>query len=142
MHFLPKFAQKMIFLHISAHFVHISALFLQSAMFAPVVGHGRQVSDMISDIFFFKNGQKRPKTAKNGQKRPKTAKNGQKWPKTAKKRDFFFFFLLVFSLLCRHFICCSLKRSKIAKNGQKWPKTAKNGIFDSFLVRKNCTPPV
>ena len=30
--FWPKFAQKMIFLHISAHFVHISALFLQSAM--------------------------------------------------------------------------------------------------------------
>ena len=85
--------------------------------------------------FFF---QKRPKTAKNGQK-------WQKWPKTAKKRSkmrfFFFFFLLVFSLLCRHFICCSLKQSKITKNGQKWPKTAKNGIFDRFLVRKNCTPP-
>ena len=80
------------------------------------------------------------KTAKNGQK-------WQKWPKTAKKRSkmrffFFFFCLLVFPLLCRHFICCSLKRSKIAQNGQKWPKTAQNGIFGRFWVRKNFTPPV
>jgi len=53
------------------------------------------VYDMFSEIFEFKNGQKRPKmakTAKNGQKLPNTAKNGQKC-------DFFssFFFCLFFS---------------------------------------------
>jgi len=130
MRFLAKICPKNDFF---AHFCTFCAHFciiLTECNVAPVVGHGRQVSDMISDIFFF---QKRPKTAKNGQKRPKNA---------IFFFFFFFFFLLVFSLLCRHFICCSLKRSKIAKNGQKWPKTAKNGIFDRFLVRKNCTPPV
>ena len=83
------------------------------------------------------------KWPKNVQKRPKTSKmtkNGQKTVKNA--IFFFFFFLLVFSLLCRHFICCSLKRSKIAQNGQKWPKTAKNGIFDRFWVRKKSRPRV
>ena len=126
MRFLAKICPKNDFF---AHFCTFCAHFciiLTECNVAPVVGHGRQVSDMISDIFFFKNGQKWPKTAKNGQK----------------TRFFFCFFLLVFSLLCRHFICCNLKRSKIAKNSQKWPKIAQNGIFDRFLVRKNCTPPV
>ena len=82
MRFLAKICPKNDFF---AHFCTFCAHFciiLTECNVAPVVGHGRQVSDMISDIFFFKNGQKRPKTAKNG----------QKWPKTAKKRDFFFFF--------------------------------------------------
>merc|ERR1712001_227650 len=82
---------------------------------------GRQVYDMISDMFFFKNGQKRPKTVKKG--------------------FFFFFFLLVFPLLCRHFICCSLKRSKVAKNGQKWLKIAQIGIFDRFFGPEKLYPP-
>ena len=134
MRFLAKICPKNDFF---AHFCTFCAHFciiLTECNVAPVVGHGRQVNDMISDIFFFKNGQKRPKTTKNG-------KNDQKRPKNGQKCDFFFFFfLLVFSLLCRHFICCSLKRSKIAQNGQKWPKTAKNGIFDRFWVRKKSSP--
>ena len=62
--FWPKLAQKMIFF---AHFCTFCAHFciiLTECNVAPVVGHGRQVYDMISDIFFFKNCQKRPKMAK------------------------------------------------------------------------------
>ena len=67
-----------------------------------------------------KNVQKRPKTSKNLQ-------NDQKQPKNCH------FFLLVFSLLCRHFICCSLKRSKIAQNGQKMAKNSQKQHFWPFL---------
>ena len=129
MRFLAKIGPKN---DVCAHFCTFCAHFciiLAECNVAQVVGHGRQVYDMISDTLEFKNGQK---MSKNGQKPPK-------WPKTAKKRSKMLA-LLVFSLLCRHFICCSLKRSKIAQNGQKWPKTAKNGIFDRFWVRKKSSP--
>ena len=109
-----------------AHF----CIILAECNVAQVVGHGRQVYDMISDTLEFKNGQK---MSKNGQKPPK-------WPKTVRKwwKMQFLFLMLTFFLFRRHFICCSLKRSKIAQNGQKWPKTAQNGIFDSCA--KWCWP--
>ena len=82
------------------------------------------------------------KWPKNVQKRPKTSKmtkNGQKTVKNA--IYFYFFFLLVFSLLCRHFISCSIngqKLPKMVKNGQKQPKTAFLTVFRSV---KNLPPP-
>ena len=135
MRFLAKIGPKN---DVCAHFCTFCAHFciiLAECNVAQVVGHERQVYDMISDTLEFKNGQK------NVQKRPKTSKMTKNGQKTVKNVIFFFFFCLFFSLLCRHFICCSLKRSKIAQNGQKWPKTAKNGIFDRFWVRKKSTPP-
>merc|ERR1739842_190643 len=68
MRFLAKICPKNDFF---AHFCTFCAHFciiLTECNVAPVVGHGRQVYDMISDIFFL-------------QKLPKTAKNGQKWQK-------------------------------------------------------------
>ena len=81
------------------------------------------------------------KTAKNGPKwpkRPKTAKNGQK---TVKNSIFFLdFFLLIFFLLCRHFICCSLKQLKMPQNGQNGPKQQKTAFFTVFFDVKNLPP--
>ena len=52
------------FVHIFAHF----CIILVECNVAQVVGHVRQVYDMISDTLEFKNGQK---MSKNGQKPPK-----------------------------------------------------------------------
>ena len=73
------------------------------------------------------------KWPKNVQKRPKTSKMTKNGQKTVKNAIVFCFFLLVFSLLCRHFICCSLKRSKIAQNGQKMAKNSQKRHFWPFL---------
>ena len=133
--FLPKFGIKSDFVHISAHFVQISALFLQSTRLSQQ--WALQEGYMTCSLTFCSS-----KTAKNGPKwpkQPKTVKNGQK---TVKNLIFFLdFFSLIFFLLCRHFICCSLKQVKMPQNGQKLPKTVKNGIFDRFWRRKKLTPP-
>ena len=122
--FLPKFGKK-------SDFVHISALFLQSTRLSQQ--WALQEGYMTCSLTFCSS-----KTAQNGPKwpkRPKMAKNGQK---TVKNSIFFRdFFLLIFFLLCRHFICCSLKQVKMPQNGQKQPKTA---FLTVFGVVKNLHP--
>ena len=116
MRFLAKICPKNDFF---AHFCTFCAHFciiLTECNVVPVVGHGRQVYDMISDIFFFKNGQKRPKTVKNG-------KNDQKRPKNGQKCDFFFFFFACFFPIVQTF---HLLQLKTVKNSPKWSKMAKN----------------
>ena len=68
MRFLAKIGPKN---DVCAHFCTFCAHFciiLAECNVAQVVGHGRQVYDMISDTLEFKNGQK---MSKNGQKPPK-----------------------------------------------------------------------
>ena len=77
MRFLAKIGPKN---DVCAHFCTFCAHFciiLAECNVAQVVGHGRQVYDMISDTLEFKNGQKMSKKGQKGAKNTPHLKFGQ-----------------------------------------------------------------